>query len=90
MRSRRYQRQRLSRQAKLRFAESMHAQTAVIENGFVHVPDTAPRLVQYSHELTELPERPLRRPVDSPAQMLDRHKRGPGPVSDDGVFELYR
>jgi hypothetical protein len=33
MRSRRCQRRRLSRQAKRRFAESMHAQTAMIENG---------------------------------------------------------
>jgi hypothetical protein len=38
MRSRRCQRQRLSRQAKLCFAESMHARTAMIENGFVHLP----------------------------------------------------
>ena len=41
MRSRRCQRQRLSRQAKLRFAESMHAQSAMIENGFVHLPKEA-------------------------------------------------
>jgi hypothetical protein len=41
MRSRRCQRQRLSRQAKLCFTESMHAQTAMIENGFVHVPKEA-------------------------------------------------
>src|SRR5437870_3992192 len=33
VRSRRCQRQRRSRQAKLCFAESMHAQTAMIENG---------------------------------------------------------
>ena len=38
MRSRRCHRQRLSRQAKLCFAESMHAQTAMIENGFVTSP----------------------------------------------------
>ena len=30
----------------------MHAQTAMIENGFVHVPDTAPWLAPYLHELT--------------------------------------
>jgi hypothetical protein len=35
MRSRRSQRQRLSRQAKHCFTESMHAQLAMIENGFV-------------------------------------------------------
>ena len=42
MRPRRCQRQRLSRQAKLRFAESMHAQTAMIENGPVYLPKEAP------------------------------------------------
>ena len=42
MRSQRSQRQRLSRQAKLRFAESMHAQTAMIENGPVYLPKEAP------------------------------------------------
>jgi phage terminase large subunit-like protein len=41
MRSQRCHRQRLSRQAKLCFAESMHAQTAIIENGFVHLPKQA-------------------------------------------------
>ena len=30
----------------------MHAQTAMIENGFVHLPDTAPWLAQYLHEIT--------------------------------------
>jgi phage terminase large subunit-like protein len=52
MRSRRCQRQRLSRQAKLRFAASTHAQTAMIENGFVHLPEAAPWLAQYLAELT--------------------------------------
>ena len=42
MRSRRCQRQRLPRQAKLRFVESMHAQTAMIENGPVYLPKEAP------------------------------------------------
>jgi predicted phage terminase large subunit-like protein len=38
MRSRRCQWHRLSRQAKLCFAESMHAPTAMIENDFVRLP----------------------------------------------------
>jgi predicted phage terminase large subunit-like protein len=33
----------------------MHAQTAVIENGFVRVPDAASRLAPYLHELTVFP-----------------------------------
>src|SRR5271167_391882 len=56
MRSRHCQRQRLSRQAKPCFAESMHAQAAMIENGFVHLPDAAPWLAPYLHELTAFPK----------------------------------
>ena len=33
----------------------MHAQTAMIENGFVRVPDAAPWLAPYLHELTAFP-----------------------------------
>ncbi len=33
----------------------MHAQTAMIENGFVYIPDTAPWLASYLHELTSFP-----------------------------------
>ena len=33
----------------------MHAQTAMIENGFVRVPDAAPWLAPYLHELTVFP-----------------------------------
>jgi phage terminase large subunit-like protein len=56
MRSRRCQRQRLSRQAKLRFAESMHTPTAMIGNGFVHLPKEAAWLAEYLHELTVFPK----------------------------------
>ena len=33
----------------------MHAQTAMIENGFMHLPDAARWLAQYLHELTSFP-----------------------------------
>ena len=33
----------------------LHAQTAMIENGFVHIPETAPWLAEYLHELTVFP-----------------------------------
>jgi hypothetical protein len=65
----------------------MYAQTAVpgldpgIENGFVHVPDTAPWLAQYLHELTTFNGR-YDDQVDSTAQMLDWFKRGAGPASN--------
>ena len=34
----------------------LHAQTAMIENGFVHIPETAPWLAEYLHELTVFPK----------------------------------
>jgi predicted phage terminase large subunit-like protein len=33
----------------------LHAQTAVIDNGFVHIPETAPWLAEYLHEMTVFP-----------------------------------
>jgi predicted phage terminase large subunit-like protein len=68
----------------------MHAQTALIENGFVYLPDTAPWLAQYLHELTAFPKGRHDDQVDSTAQMLDWFKRGSGPSSNAGIFELYR
>jgi phage terminase large subunit-like protein len=83
MRSRRCQRQRLSRQAKLRFAESMRAQTAMIENGFVLLPKAASWLAQYLHELTVSPNGRHDDQVASTAQLLDWFKqasKGPSPM----------
>jgi predicted phage terminase large subunit-like protein len=34
----------------------MHAQTAMIENGFVHIPETAPWLAEYLHEISVFPK----------------------------------
>jgi predicted phage terminase large subunit-like protein len=33
----------------------MHAQTAMIENGFVYIPETAPWLAEYLHEMGTFP-----------------------------------
>jgi predicted phage terminase large subunit-like protein len=68
----------------------MHAQTAMIENGFVHLPEEAPWLAAYLHELTSFPKGRHHDQVDSTAQMLDWFKRGSVPSSDAGIFELYR
>jgi predicted phage terminase large subunit-like protein len=38
----------------------MHAQTAMIENGFVHLPKEAPWLAPYLHELAAFPKRQAR------------------------------
>jgi hypothetical protein len=68
----------------------MHAQTAMIENGFVHVPKAASWLAAYLHELTVFPNGRHDDQVDSTAQLLDWFKRGAGPRSNVGIFELYR
>jgi predicted phage terminase large subunit-like protein len=69
----------------------LHAQTAMIENGFVHLPDTAPWLAGYLHELTSFPKGRHDDQVDSTAQMLDWFKQvGSGPSTDAGIWHLYR
>jgi len=62
----------------------MHAQTAMIENGFVHPPDARPWLAQYLHELTTFPDGRHDDQVDSTAQMLDWFKRSDGPTTNRG------
>src|SRR5204862_1511086 len=53
----------------------LHAQTAIIENGFVHIPEKAPWLAEYLHEMTVFPEGKHDDQVDSTAQFLDWFKR---------------
>jgi hypothetical protein len=64
----------------------MHAQTAMIENGFVHIPETAPWLAEYLHELTGFPNGKHDDQADSTAQFLDWFKM---PFPGRGIFELY-
>jgi predicted phage terminase large subunit-like protein len=64
----------------------MHAQTAMIEN-FVYIPDTAPWLAEYLHEISVFPKGKHDDQVDSTAQFLDWFKR---PFPNQGIFELYR
>jgi hypothetical protein len=69
----------------------MHAQTAMIENGFVHLPKEAPWLAEYLHELTAFPKGKHDDQVDSTAQMLDWFKQaGSGPTSNAGIWHLYK
>src|ERR1700751_3860481 len=65
----------------------LHAQTAIIENGFVHIPETAPWLAEYLHELTVFPNGKHDDQADSTAQFLDWFKT---PMSCWGIFELTR
>ena len=47
------------------------AQTALIENGFVRLPEEAPRLAEYLDELTVFPKGKHDDQADSTAQFLD-------------------
>jgi predicted phage terminase large subunit-like protein len=69
----------------------MHAQTAMIENGFVHLPKEAPWLAPYLHERAVFPKGRHDDQVDSTAQILDGFKQAcSGPSSNAGIVELYR
>ncbi len=65
----------------------LHAQTALIENGFVHLPETAPWLPEYLHEMTTFPKGKHDDQVDSTAQFLDWFKT---PMPHWGIYEYYR
>jgi predicted phage terminase large subunit-like protein len=65
----------------------LHAQTALIENGFVHIPETAPWLAEYLHEMSVFPKGKHDDQVDSTAQFLDWFKK---PFPGQGVFEYHR
>jgi predicted phage terminase large subunit-like protein len=65
----------------------LHAQTGMIDNGFVYIPETAPWLAEYLHEMSVFPKGKHDDQVDSTAQFLDWFKR---PFPSQGIFELYR
>jgi len=65
----------------------MHARTAMIENGFVHIPETAPWLAEYLHELSVFPNGKHDDQADSTAQFLDWYQK---PFPGQNIFELYR
>jgi hypothetical protein len=64
----------------------LHAQTGIIENGFVHIPEVASWLAEYLHEMTVFPKGKHDDQVDSTAQFLDWFKK---PFPSQGVFEYY-
>jgi predicted phage terminase large subunit-like protein len=67
----------------------MHAQTAMIENGFVHLPKEAGWLAEYLHELSAFPRGKHDDQVDSTAQMLDWFKRA-GQEPQDWMWIQYK
>jgi predicted phage terminase large subunit-like protein len=65
----------------------MHSRTAMIENGFVHIPETASWLADYLHELAVFPNGKHDDQADSTAQFLDWYQK---PFPGQNIFELYR
>src|SRR5207248_3664692 len=65
----------------------LHAQTGTIESGFVRIPETAPWLAEYLHEMTVFPNGKHDDQVDSTAQFLDWFTK---PMPSQGIFEFYR
>src|SRR5438132_11838161 len=65
----------------------LHAQTAMIENGFVHIPETATWLAEYLHEMTVFPKGKHDDQADSTAQCLDWFKT---PIPGWAAYELTR
>ena len=65
----------------------LHAQTGLIENGFVYIPQTAPWLAEYLHEMAVFPKGKYDDQVNSTAQFLDWFKK---PFPGQGIFEYYR
>ena len=64
----------------------LHAQTAMIEN-FVYIPEAAPWLAEYLHELMVFPRGKHDDQVDSTAQFLDWFKK---PYPGQAILEYYR
>ena len=65
----------------------LHAQTAMLENGFVRIPEDAPWLAEYLHELTVFPNGKHDDQADSTAQFLDWCQK---PFPGQGAFQFYR
>lgn len=65
----------------------LHAQTATIENGFIYLPNEAPWLAEYLHELTTFPNGKHDDQTDSTSQALAWSKQRP---AFWGLCEYYR
>jgi hypothetical protein len=62
----------------------MHAQTAMIENGFVHIPETAPWVAEYLHEMTVFPNGKMMTKRIQPHSFSTGRKRlSPGSISSN-------
>jgi len=68
----------------------MHSVTSTMENGFVHLPDKAPWLGEYLHELASFPNGKYDDQADSSSQALDWFKKQCMTPSGYGIMEYYR
>ena len=67
----------------------LHAQTAIIENGFVYLPQTGAWLDAYLHELTTFPRAKHDDQTDSTSQFLDWFKQGSQiPIAQSAHFTV--
>jgi predicted phage terminase large subunit-like protein len=64
-----------------------NAQTATIENGFVYVPQQAPWLAEYIHEITTFPRAKYDDQADSTSQALGWINQSP---PEPGIITYYR
>jgi predicted phage terminase large subunit-like protein len=67
----------------------MHSVTSAIENGFTHLPDKAPWLAEYLHELTTFPKGKYDDQADSTSQALDWFKQH-AMDSEYGVLDYFK
>ncbi len=67
----------------------MHSVTAMIENGFVHLPEKAAWLAVYLHELTSFPNAKYDDQADSTSQALDWFKQS-NTKGRLGLHEYFR
>ncbi len=72
----------------------IYAQTAMIENGFVHLPETAPWLALYLHELSSFPYGRHDDQVPPDTFFRGRRRRCSTGVKaagrEDGIYAYYR
>jgi hypothetical protein len=67
----------------------MNSVTSTIENGFVHLPDKAPWLGEYLHEITGFPNAKFDGQADSTSQALDWFKQQ-SRIPANGLLEYYK
>ena len=65
----------------------LHAQTGMIENGFVYLPKHAHWLAEYIHELMTFPKSKYKDQVDATSQALDWIKQD---LNEPGILKYYR